>query len=52
MNRCMWVPGAVQYYFVLLQKQEYILQVDWSCLAEAPPMTRIRVCFVVNKTRE
>ncbi len=21
---CMWVPGAVRYYFVLLQKQEYI----------------------------
>ncbi len=25
---------------------------DWSCLAEAPPMTRIRVCCVVNFTRE
>ncbi len=38
-NRCcMWVPGAVRYYFVLLQKQEYILQREWSCLAEAPPM--------------
>ncbi len=36
------------YIFVLLQKQEYILQRDWSCLAEAPPMTRIRVCCVVN----
>ncbi len=23
---CMWVPVAVRYYFVLLQKQEYILQ--------------------------
>ncbi len=40
------------YIFVLLQKQEYILQRDWSCLAEAPPMTRIRVCCVVNFTRE
>ncbi len=42
------------YIFVLLQKQEYILQPDWSCLAEAPPMTRIRVCCVtlVNFTRE
>ncbi len=49
---CMWVPGAVRYYFVLLQKQEYILQRDWSCLAEAPPMTQIRVCCVVNFTRE
>ncbi len=49
---CMWVPGAVRYYFVLLQKQEYILQRDWSCLAEAPPMTRIRICCVVNFTRE
>ncbi len=28
------------------------LQRDWSCLAEAPPMTRIRVCCVVNFTRE
>ncbi len=25
---CMWVTGAVQYYFVILQKQEYILQRD------------------------
>ncbi len=25
---------------------------DWSCLAEAPPMTRIRVCCVVNFTCE
>ncbi len=40
------------YIFVLLQKQEYILQQDWSCLAEAPPMTRIRVCCVVNFTCE
>ncbi len=40
------------YIFVLLQKQEYILQRDWSCLAEAPPMTRIRICCVVNFTRE
>ncbi len=25
MNRgCMWVPGVVRYYFILLQKQEYI----------------------------
>ncbi len=38
------------YIFLLLQKQEYILQRDWSCLAEAPPMTRIRVCCVVNFT--
>ncbi len=40
------------YIFVLLQKQEYFLQRDWSCLAEAPPMTRIRVCCVVNFSRE
>ncbi len=40
------------YIFVLLQKQEYILQRDRSCLAEAPPMTRIRICCVVNFTRE
>ncbi len=26
----MWVPGAVRYYFILLQKQEYILQWNWS----------------------
>ncbi len=46
---CMWVLGAVRYYFVLLQKQEYILQRDWSCLAEAPPMTRIHVCLKNSK---
>ncbi len=48
------VPGTRSciYIFVLLQKQEYILQRDWSCLAEAPPITRIRVCCVVNFTRE
>ncbi len=40
------------YIFVLLQKQEYILQPDWNCLAEAPPMTQIRVCCVVNFMRE
>ncbi len=40
------------YIFVLLQKQEYILQPDWSCLAEATPMTRIRACCVVNFTRD
>ncbi len=40
------------YIFVLLQKQEYILQPDWSCLAEAPPMTQIRICCVVNFMRE
>ncbi len=30
------------------------MQPDWSCLAEAPPMTQIRVCCVtlVNFTRE
>ncbi len=26
----MWVPGAVRYYFIILQKQEYILQWNWS----------------------
>ncbi len=30
----------------------YPEQRDWSCLAEAPPMTRIRVCCVVNFTCE
>ncbi len=29
-----------------------ILQWDWSCLAEAPPMTRIRICCVLNFTCE
>ncbi len=28
------------------------MQRDRSCLAEAPPMTRIRICCVVNFTRE
>ncbi len=40
------------YIFVLLQKQEYILKRDWRCLAEAPPMTRIHICCVVNFTHE
>ncbi len=50
----MVVCGYPELYIHLrtFKKQEYILQPDWSCLAEAPPMTRIRVCCVVNFTRE
>ncbi len=49
----MWVTGAVRYFTSYFYKnRNKILQRDWSCLAEAPPMTRIRVCCVVIFTRE
>ncbi len=48
----MCVPGAVYTSSSFYKNQEYILQRDWRCLAEAPPMTRIRICCVVNFTRE
>ncbi len=37
---------APLYIFVLLQKQEYILQRDWSCLAEAPPTNLRLLCLL------
>ncbi len=48
------VCGYLELYIHLhtFTKTGIHLQRDWSCLAEAPPMTRIRVCCVVNFTRE
>ncbi len=47
----MWVPGAVRYYFLLLQKQEYILQRDWSCLQKPPPWCERTFSLRAHSTR-